>query len=293
MSAARNHNNVPVKDCATCGRPFTWRKKWEKCWDEVLTCSERCKRDRKSKGKQDGKALGTAAAVAVAAGGSSRRGAKCEESSGSDDDEGRETVSDAERPDPQLQQSPKGDNSSDSKDDDDDGRVTAANSETADQQLVQSKAAAYVDALVSEGEACDHFEKLNEDLVQELDSEHGSCNDTCNAPASPRAARRAHKQAVKAAKRAQRSGSPAAVAAKQKPCDECERPVDLLIRCTIDLSQQWNMLCGRCWKRASGGVPDGDADHPHYRYGGLWKNRAACASTPSFSGRQREAVAVS
>jgi len=157
MSAARNHNNVPVKDCATCGRPFTWRKKWEKCWDEVLTCSERCKRDRKSKGKQDGKALGTAAAVAVAAGGSSRRGAKCEESSGSDDDEGRETVSDAERADPQLEQSPKGDDSSVSKDDDDDGRVTAANSETADQQLVQSKAAAYVDALVSEGEACDHF----------------------------------------------------------------------------------------------------------------------------------------
>ena len=35
------------------------------------------------------------------------------------------------------------------------------------------------------------------------------------------------------------------------------------------------MLCGKCWRDASGGVPDGDADHPHYRYGGLWKNRRA------------------
>ncbi|MBD8791037.1 DUF2256 domain-containing protein [Pseudomonas syringae] len=33
-----------VKDCATCGRPFAWRKKWARCWDEVRYCSERCKR---------------------------------------------------------------------------------------------------------------------------------------------------------------------------------------------------------------------------------------------------------
>ena len=31
---------------------------------------------------------------------------------------------------------------------------------------------------------------------------------------------------------------------------------------------------GKCWHAASGGVPDGDADHPHYRYGGLWKSKA-------------------
>ena len=27
----------------------------------------------------------------------------------------------------------------------------------------------------------------------------------------------------------------------------------------------------RCWNNVSGGVPDGDAKHPDYRYGGLWK----------------------
>jgi len=290
MSAQRNHNNVPVKDCVTCGRPFTWRKKWEKCWDEVLTCSERCKRDRRSKGKQDGRGAGIAAAIAMAGTGS-RRGATCEGSSGSDDDEGRETVAGTEMAAPQLVQSTKCDDSSCSNDDD--GRVTTANSGTADPQPLQGKVDSSGGSFVPDVEASGHFEKLIEELVQELDSQHGSSSETCNAPVSPRTARRAHKQAVKAAKRAQRSSSPGAVAAKQKPCDECERPVDLLIRCTSDSSQQWNMLCGRCWKGASGGVPDGDADHPHYRYGGIWKNRAACTSTPSFSGRQREAMGVS
>ncbi|KAK9902794.1 hypothetical protein WJX75_006264 [Coccomyxa subellipsoidea] len=27
--------NLPSKTCLTCNRPFTWRKKWEKCWDDV------------------------------------------------------------------------------------------------------------------------------------------------------------------------------------------------------------------------------------------------------------------
>jgi hypothetical protein len=34
------------------------------------------------------------------------------------------------------------------------------------------------------------------------------------------------------------------------------------------------MVCGKCWKDVSGGgVVDGDATHPYYQYGGLWKNR--------------------
>ncbi|WP_240001872.1 DUF2256 domain-containing protein [Parvibium lacunae] len=31
-----------------CGRPMTWRKKWEKVWDEVKYCSERCRRGHES-----------------------------------------------------------------------------------------------------------------------------------------------------------------------------------------------------------------------------------------------------
>lgn len=35
---------LPTKVCVVCQRPFAWRKKWERCWDEVRYCSERCRR---------------------------------------------------------------------------------------------------------------------------------------------------------------------------------------------------------------------------------------------------------
>ena len=34
---------LPQKPCAACGRPFTWRKKWERCWEQVRYCSDRCR----------------------------------------------------------------------------------------------------------------------------------------------------------------------------------------------------------------------------------------------------------
>jgi len=39
--------NLPTKPCQGCGRPFAWRKKWERCWDEVRFCSDRCRRERR------------------------------------------------------------------------------------------------------------------------------------------------------------------------------------------------------------------------------------------------------
>ena len=41
--ALRNPNNLPTKTCAACGRPFTWRKKWAKDWENVRYCSDRCR----------------------------------------------------------------------------------------------------------------------------------------------------------------------------------------------------------------------------------------------------------
>ncbi|MBD1206601.1 MAG: DUF2256 domain-containing protein [Rhodobacteraceae bacterium] len=43
----RKKGDLPEKTCATCGRPFTWRKKWEKVWDEVRYCSDRCRGERR------------------------------------------------------------------------------------------------------------------------------------------------------------------------------------------------------------------------------------------------------
>jgi hypothetical protein len=35
--------DLPSKPCLSCGRPFTWRKKWEAVWEEVKYCSDRCR----------------------------------------------------------------------------------------------------------------------------------------------------------------------------------------------------------------------------------------------------------
>jgi hypothetical protein len=39
-------SDLPKKICAVCKRPFTWRKKWEKDWNNVKYCSERCRRNK-------------------------------------------------------------------------------------------------------------------------------------------------------------------------------------------------------------------------------------------------------
>ena len=58
-----------------------------------------------------------------------------------------------------------------------------------------------------------------------------------------------------------------------KPCDICQTPKDVLIRCQIDETAKWHFVCtGKCWREVSGGKVDGDETHPKYRYGGMWKN---------------------
>ena len=38
--------HLPKKTCVVCGLSFTWRKKWEKNWQSVKYCSERCRRNK-------------------------------------------------------------------------------------------------------------------------------------------------------------------------------------------------------------------------------------------------------
>lgn len=38
--------NLPTKICEACGRPFAWRKKWARDWDQVKFCSDRCRQKR-------------------------------------------------------------------------------------------------------------------------------------------------------------------------------------------------------------------------------------------------------
>ena len=51
MGGMRRKSDLPTKDCATCGRPFAWRKKWEKIWDEVRHCSDACRSGRREKAR--------------------------------------------------------------------------------------------------------------------------------------------------------------------------------------------------------------------------------------------------
>ncbi|MBK9453338.1 MAG: DUF2256 domain-containing protein [Bacteroidetes bacterium] len=39
----RKKRDFPTKICCVCQRPFAWRKKWKKVWDEVKYCSDQCR----------------------------------------------------------------------------------------------------------------------------------------------------------------------------------------------------------------------------------------------------------
>ncbi|MCL5777353.1 DUF2256 domain-containing protein [Limibaculum sp. FT325] len=43
MPRMRRKADLPVKTCATCGRPFARRRKWAKVWEQVRHCSDRCR----------------------------------------------------------------------------------------------------------------------------------------------------------------------------------------------------------------------------------------------------------
>lgn len=53
MAKMRHKGDLPVKTCATCGRPMVWRKTWAKVWEEVRHCSDACRRRNAPAGAAD------------------------------------------------------------------------------------------------------------------------------------------------------------------------------------------------------------------------------------------------
>ncbi|MCS6922632.1 MAG: DUF2256 domain-containing protein [Elioraea sp.] len=49
----RRKGDLPTKVCAVCGRPFAWRRKWAKVWDEVKYCSDTCRGRRPKREEGD------------------------------------------------------------------------------------------------------------------------------------------------------------------------------------------------------------------------------------------------
>jgi len=221
--------NLPSKTCVVCNRPFTWRKKWERCWDEVTTCSKSCNRRRKEKARSAAR------------------------------DTSRILSQEPPLDHPMLEDS-------------------LYFNEGSEQSLLATiRSELQVEECVgASGTAHDGSTDSSAGNESDMCSSDGDISLTSfdDAKARAKAERKAAKKAKKAARRALREGRGDPTAG-QKPCDMCGKSVNLLIRCTYDESGDWKMVCGKCWNIASGGVIDGDAQHPHYRYGGLWKNRRA------------------
>ena len=38
--------DLPTKQCLYCNRPFSWRKKWANDWEQVMYCSDACKKQK-------------------------------------------------------------------------------------------------------------------------------------------------------------------------------------------------------------------------------------------------------
>ena len=43
MGGGKKPSERPKKICPVCGRPFAWRKKWERDWESVIYCSDKCR----------------------------------------------------------------------------------------------------------------------------------------------------------------------------------------------------------------------------------------------------------
>ena len=52
MPKMKKKSQLPTKLCACCHRPFAWRKKWERDWETVRYCSDRCRGQGPGAGNQ-------------------------------------------------------------------------------------------------------------------------------------------------------------------------------------------------------------------------------------------------
>lgn len=47
-------SDLPQKVCPVCDRPFTWRRKWAKNWEEVRYCSNACRKQKNGRTTNQG-----------------------------------------------------------------------------------------------------------------------------------------------------------------------------------------------------------------------------------------------
>jgi hypothetical protein len=244
--------NLPTKICVTCGRPFNWRKKWERCWDEVTTCSKSCNHKRREANAHNAKSTTSSSVVAA------------------DTDKVDDVFYERSRAVEPVGENPQFESNR-----------STTNHETCSDSGISPIEQQQENKGVSTEDLLDQQRPDSETMNQFLNGDDGvdESETEIDLPLDPearkKAIRKAEKKNKKATRRAQREGRGDPTAG-QKECDMCSKSVNLLVRCMYKEGQaDWEMVCGKCWNVASGGVVDGDTEHPHYRYGGLWKNRRA------------------
>jgi hypothetical protein len=341
--------NLPSKVCVACGRPFTWRKKWERVWDDVTACSKSCNRQRKvtklnerkcsfstststtSRNDTIGGAKATISTIIAQPEGIGRLGNNIiknnddgynnDDVDNDDDDDDDNNKNDDTRNDdknsnndhdhdrrpPSLWKCPPNELKSSSTSSIQKNKKTTTT--TTKKKVLKSEPTATEEVVVhatmdhnnqqdnmyrstvsddedddgpidvvNNDDNADDDDYEDEDRLLFLLQEHEQQPPPPSPPTSSKKFdRKAAKRVQKAERRAERMGVGTDPTAGQKLCDVCDKSVDLLIRCRYEPNQTlWKMVCGTCWtNHASGGVIDGDVHHPHYRYGGLWKNRRA------------------
>ena len=221
-----------VKSCLHCERDMVWRKKWERCWDEVQYCSKRCRStgraDARAAVREDGP-LGDPDRGGGGSGESGGRGGR-----GGGGGRGRGEQNDALSP--AERKAARAEKNAQRRAERRRGRNGGAGGGEANTEDDDSKTAA---AATSNGPMASMMS-----MPSVVPSSPGSSGSSVLDPDRNR-----------------------------KPCDVCAKRVDMTIRCQTDATKRWRMVCSACWPSVSGGVTDGDAAHPHYTYGGVWKNR--------------------
>ena len=231
-SSFRNPHNLPVKTCVVCNKPFTWRKKWERDWDEIQTCSQRCNSERKKSNR-------IVASV--------ERGTEFADDSGASSSDERCGGS---------KKTKKGGRS---------GRGARMQVEAPD----ETNALPVVAPVAAASELLEELSVIAVDPSD--DDEDGPELQAEEGELDPRAARKAAKKAAKAQRRARREGEDTGGQKSCDLCARgvdllvrCQ--IDESKKWVMTCGKCWKT------PKVAGGVVDGDGQNPHYRYGGVWKN---------------------
>ena len=255
--------NLPSKVCLSCDRPFTWRKKWERCWDEVTTCSKSCNVKRRT-----GSRLAGAVSYNV--------------DDQIDSSDFGEKISFAKINQNQYIEDPimpniPALNITDEKQivNSETGEVqidkSVINDSVLTNELIDSKSDEYIESNLS----CDTSQQFSSSsTLRGLKKSKKNKADSSKFTATSEIL-------LKQEQQQERQQQMETSKRRSKLCEICKEQKEHLFRCQWEESRKWRFVCKTCWPIVSGSKSskeslfnnDGSARamNPLYVYGGTWK----------------------